>query len=146
MRNNESNEKIYSIILKKRSFLFHVIASILTFGIWILLYWAIYWNCKLNHTKFMEDFNSKHDLVKEKKNINKCPKCGSTNLSIQMVNSKKNKFILTRLILFLIKFILFLFNWILWIISLLIPGMKKNKDTTKKIVICQNCGNSWNIR
>ena len=73
-----------------------------------------------------------------------CPKCGSTNISYQViqtgaVTSTKNKgclFGIGRMLLIICTFGL----WYLF-------GKKKSKSktkfTNKKVAICQNCGHQW---
>ncbi len=79
-----------------------------------------------------------------------CPKCGSTNVNVQMVSESqlKNKH---KSILYWI-FIGWWWRPILWV-CLTIPmllgslfGHKKQKLVTKhkSMAVCQNCGNSWN--
>lgn len=74
-----------------------------------------------------------------------CPKCGSNNVNIQIINEIKikKKGCLWGIITFFIKLILFLFNLLLWLISLLIPKKQKVKVKQTKICVCQNCGHSW---
>lgn len=71
----------------------------------------------------------------------KCPKCGSNNVTFQLVNEQKKRGCLASIIVFFIKLILFIVSIIIWLISLLIP--KSSKTKTKKYAICQNCGYSW---
>ena len=73
-----------------------------------------------------------------------CPKCGSTNVSFQVVqtgaitNTKKKGclFGIGRLILIICTCGL----WLLW-------GKKKSRSKTtyinEKIAVCQNCGHHW---
>lgn len=65
-----------------------------------------------------------------------CPKCGSTNINVQMINEKQRRGC---------------FNIIMWIILaiftcgliLLIPILRGTGSKTKKYRICQNCGYNW---
>jgi hypothetical protein len=80
-----------------------------------------------------------------------CPKCSSNNVNIQMLNETHLK----RRHRSLISWLLFWW-WIellLWIIltiprlliALFMPKRHKTVTVTKKIAVCQNCGNSWKI-
>lgn len=79
----------------------------------------------------------------------KCPKCGSENVSIQVVTEVKEK--RKKRILYWL-FIGWWWEPILWIF-LTIPKLiyaifgRKTKVVTKvkRIAICQNCGHSWEI-
>lgn len=79
----------------------------------------------------------------------KCPKCGSENVSIQIVTEVKEK--RKKGILYWL-FIGWWWEPILWIF-LTIPKLiyaifgRKTKVVTKvkRIAICQNCGHSWEI-
>ena len=73
----------------------------------------------------------------------RCPKCGSNNVTIQLIQEQKRRGCLTAIIVFCIKLVLLLINLMIWLISLLLPKSKKTK--TNKYAICQNCGNSWKI-
>ena len=72
-----------------------------------------------------------------------CPKCGSNNVTIQLVNEQKKRGCLIALISLIIKIVLIFVSIILWLISLIIPTKRKTK--TNKYAICQNCGHSWKI-
>lgn len=79
----------------------------------------------------------------------KCPKCGSENVSIQMVTEtrlqKKHHGILYWL------FCGWLIDAALWffltiprlIVSIFRPRRYKVKTVSKKKAICQSCGKSW---
>ena len=73
-----------------------------------------------------------------------CPKCGSNNVTFQLVSVQKRRGCLSMIFVFFIKLLLFLISFVIWLISLLIPKIKKTK--TKKYAVCQNCGNSWEFR
>lgn len=81
----------------------------------------------------------------------KCPKCGSENTNIQMVSESQLKTKHHGVIWWL------LWGWY-WVplkwLFLTIPalilklfGHKRQKIVTKhkKMAVCQDCGNSWNI-
>ena len=71
-----------------------------------------------------------------------CPKCGSENVNISMVNSKV-KTNDTSLLTKMGRGFLILCTCGLW---LLVPKRKGNsKIKSKKTAICQGCGYSWNI-
>ena len=74
----------------------------------------------------------------------RCIKCGSENVNVQLVNESKRRGCLSSIISFTIKLILIFVSFILWIISLLIPKVKRIK--TNKYAVCQNCGYSWKIK
>lgn len=74
----------------------------------------------------------------------RCIKCGSENVTIQLVNEQKKRGCITSIISFVIKLMLFIVSFILWLISLLIPIKRKTKTT--KYAVCQNCGYSWKIK
>lgn len=73
-----------------------------------------------------------------------CPKCGSNNVTFQLVQEQKKRGFFKFIFHLIIKFILLIFNLILWLISLLIPKARKTK--TSKYAICQNCGYSWKVK
>lgn len=76
----------------------------------------------------------------------KCPKCGSENVNIQMIqegatSKTRNKGCLYSLG----RGLLILCTLGLWCIF----GKKKSKTKTtfknKKVAVCQNCGNEWDV-
>lgn len=76
----------------------------------------------------------------------KCPKCGSENVNIQVVqtgakSSTKNKGCLFTLG----RWLLIICTCGLWLIF----GRKKSKTTTKfqskKVAICKSCGHQWDV-
>lgn len=73
-----------------------------------------------------------------------CPRCGSNNVTFQMVSIHKNRGCIISMIIFFIKLVLFIFSFVLWLISLLIP--KNHKTKVKKYAVCQSCGYSWNFK
>lgn len=74
-----------------------------------------------------------------KNNVNMCPKCKSTNLVYQPINEVhlKNKH---RGCLWWICF-----GWISWL-AIFIPHRKKTVNKVKTMCVCQNCGNTWNVK
>lgn len=73
----------------------------------------------------------------------RCIKCGSENVSVQLINEQKKRSCIITIITFIIKLIILCISFILWLISLLIPIKRKSK--TNKYAVCQNCGYSWKI-
>lgn len=81
-----------------------------------------------------------------------CPKCGSTNINIQVVNESHlvNKH--HSLIWWLIIGCWWVFvKWLFFTLPALIFKIfgigkrKKIKNITKKVAICQECSNTWHI-
>lgn len=80
-----------------------------------------------------------------------CPKCGSANVNIQVVNETKLIDKHHGCIWWLI------IGWwwipIKWlyltipalIVKIFIPKRQKVKTTQHRVCVCQNCGNSWNV-
>lgn len=83
----------------------------------------------------------------------KCPKCGSENVNVQIVEkhslSKKGKGLVWWLFI----------GWWWWIIDLMLwffltiprlfvqilkPSKYKMKSKTVSVCVCQNCGHNWN--
>lgn len=89
--------------------------------------------------------------VEEKPKENICPKCGSSNINYQIINEVKIKN--NGMGCFYWLFIGWWLEIILWVyftiprLLFLIFSSQKPKiiNVTKKIAICQNCGNSWDI-
>ena len=73
-----------------------------------------------------------------------CPKCMSNNVTFQLVQEQKKRGCLTVIFTFTIKLILFFITFLIWLVSLLIPKVRKTK--TMKYAVCQNCGYSWKIK
>ena len=80
-----------------------------------------------------------------------CEKCGSNNVQIQVVNESK---LVTKhhgvMWWLFISWWWIPIKWILLTIPALLAAIfvgkrKKIKNITKKMAICQNCGNHWNI-
>ncbi len=82
---------------------------------------------------------------------NTCPKCGSTNTMIQVVNEQelKNKhhgafwWICIGWWWILIKWLFFTLPAL--IIKILKPKKKKIKNKTITKCVCQDCGHNWNV-
>ena len=79
-----------------------------------------------------------------------CPKCGSNNVNIQVVNeshlSKAHHGIGWWLCIgwWWIPMKWFCFFWLALIFKIFgVGGRKKIVNTTKKIKVCQNCGHTW---
>ena len=80
-----------------------------------------------------------------------CPKCGSNNVNLQVINESKLVKAHHNVIWWLLigwwwiplKWICFF--WVALIFKIFGVGKKnKIKNTTKKVCVCQNCGNTWN--
>lgn len=65
-----------------------------------------------------------------------CPRCGSDNVQVQIVQEHKYGSFLTLLV----RLALFIINFIVWLVSLLV---KTPRIKNKTMAICNNCGNSW---
>ena len=80
-----------------------------------------------------------------------CPKCGSTDVTIQMVTDydMKNKhhgiiwWICVGCWWVPLKWILFTIPAL--IVKIFKPKRQKIKTTTRKMCVCQTCGHSWEI-
>lgn len=80
-----------------------------------------------------------------------CPKCGSTNVSVQMVTDTqlKNKHHGVIWWVF-VGWWWLMIKWIFLTIPALIvkifrPKRQKVVQTTRKMAVCQACGHSWEI-
>lgn len=81
-----------------------------------------------------------------------CPKCNSNNVNIQMINQTFQKTKHKGLLYWL--FIGWWLELCLWLfltvprllIALFVPKRKKIYNVTKKMAVCQNCGNSWEVK
>ena len=81
-----------------------------------------------------------------------CPNCNSDNISIQVVNEShlvaKHHGILWWL---LIGWWWIFIKWLIFTVPALIFKIfgigkrQKIKNVTKKVAVCQSCGNSWNV-
>ena len=84
--------------------------------------------------------------------IKQCPKCNSNNVNIQMINQTFQK--TKHKSLFYWLFIGWWLELCLWffltiprlLIALFVPKRKKIYNVTKKMAVCQNCGNSWEVK
>lgn len=81
-----------------------------------------------------------------------CPKCGSSNVNIQIVNeshliNKHHGFIWWLLVGWWWIFIKWLFFTLPALIFKIfgIGKRKKIKNVTKKIAVCQECSSSWHL-
>lgn len=75
-----------------------------------------------------------------------CPKCGSENVSIQLVQVSAKSRTKGKGCLYTIgRWFLIICTGGLWLLF----GKKKTKTTTKfinrKVAICQGCGNQWDM-
>ena len=80
-----------------------------------------------------------------------CPKCGSENCSVQVVTEttikqKKHGVLYWLIIGWWLQPILWIFLTLpMLIISIFKPKKYKIQNTQKKVVVCNSCGNSWNV-
>ena len=80
-----------------------------------------------------------------------CPKCGSSNISVQMMSDiqlkRKHHNIFWWIIIgwwfTIIKWIFF--TPIALIIKIFAPKKQKIKQTNYSVCVCQNCGNNWRV-
>ena len=81
----------------------------------------------------------------------KCKKCGSENVNIQVVNEShlvtKHHGIIWWIF---IGWWWVFFKWLFLTIPALFTAIfigkrKKIKNVTKKMYVCQNCGNTWQV-
>ena len=80
-----------------------------------------------------------------------CPKCGSNNVNIQVINEVK----LVTKHHGIIWWIFVSWWWIpiKWLVltvpalfaTIFIGKRKKAKNIRKKLYVCQNCGNTWKV-
>jgi len=81
----------------------------------------------------------------------KCSKCGSENVTVQVVTEtelkqKKHGIIYWLLIGWWLKPILWFFLTLpMLIIAIFRPKKYKTKTHTKKVAVCNSCGKSWNV-
>lgn len=81
----------------------------------------------------------------------KCPKCGSENVTVQVVTETELKKKRRGIIWWcLIGFWWVPIKWIFLTIPALIvkifaPKRYKLKTHTKKVAVCNNCGKSWEV-
>lgn len=76
----------------------------------------------------------------------KCKKCGSENVKIYYVSTgSSTKVICTSLVRKIVRFTLIFVTCGLWCF---VPKRKENVKTKvkhKKMAVCQDCGNVWNV-
>lgn len=81
----------------------------------------------------------------------KCPKCGSENVTVQVVTETELKEKKHGLIWWIcvgwwwipIKWLVFTLPAL--IIAIFKPKKYKTKTISKKVAVCNNCGKSWNV-
>lgn len=78
-----------------------------------------------------------------------CPKCGSANVNVTVINEAKLKrkhgFVWWLFIGWWWRLIWFIvFGW-WYLLFRLIRGNKKIVNVQKTVAVCQNCGHSWKI-
>lgn len=81
----------------------------------------------------------------------KCPKCGSENVTVQVVTETELKEKKHGAIWWLcvgwwwipIKWLVFTLPAL--IIAIFKPKKYKTKTHSKKVAVCNNCGKSWNV-
>ena len=79
-----------------------------------------------------------------------CPKCGSSNINVQMVSETKLKKKHHGIIYWIcFGWLIEIFLWIFLTLPMLIiaifrPKKYKTKTKHKSMCVCQNCGNHWN--
>ncbi len=75
-----------------------------------------------------------------------CPKCNSTNVTVQTVttsmNTRKRKM---GCLWGIGRTLLIIFTFGLWLIVGKAKGQSKTKVKNKTVCICQNCGNTWYV-
>ena len=80
-------------------------------------------------------------------NVMKCKKCGSENVSIQMVEETKKKrkgIIYWIFIGWWLEAIMWIFLTLPWLIIKIFKP-KRNKTKATKQAICQSCGYNWKL-
>lgn len=75
-----------------------------------------------------------------------CPKCGGTNVNVQIVQTGASTNTKKKGCLFgLMRALLIICTCGLWLVF----GKKKEKSKTtyenRKVAVCSSCGNSWNV-
>ncbi len=74
-----------------------------------------------------------------------CPKCGSNNVTFQIVQTGAVTKTKKKGCLFgLVRLILIICTCGLWLLFGKKKAKSKTKYTNEKIAICQNCGHQWN--
>lgn len=75
-----------------------------------------------------------------------CPKCGSTNVNVQVVQvGGKSKVRNTGCLWSIGRLCLIICTCGLWLLIGRRKGTNNIKFKNETIVICQDCGNKWNI-
>ena len=75
-----------------------------------------------------------------------CPKCGSNNVNVQMVNEgAKTKHNGRGCLWECGRLLLILCTAGLWLLVGRSKGKSKTKIINKKMAICQACGNTWEL-
>lgn len=77
-----------------------------------------------------------------------CSRCGSTNVSISVINEVRQKARHGFWWWILIGWwwrILWFFCFGMWYFLFLLIRGKKTVNVQKKVAVCQQCGNSWTI-
>jgi len=73
-----------------------------------------------------------------------CPKCGSENVNVQMVqDSAKSKHNGRGIIWKFCRLLLIICTCGLWLIVGKSKGKTKTKIKNKSVCVCQSCGHSW---
>ena len=82
-----------------------------------------------------------------------CPNCNSSNINIQIINESHLVANHHSLLWWLLIGWWWIFvKWLIFTIPALIFKIfgigkrQKIKNTTKKVAVCQSCGNSWDIQ
>lgn len=68
-----------------------------------------------------------------------CPKCGSRNVSVQVVENQKKRGCFASLMWILLAVT------IVGLILLLIPALSRKGSKTLTFAVCQNCGHRWKV-
>ena len=79
----------------------------------------------------------------------RCPKCGSQNVNVQVVNEMQLKNAHHGILWWLFVGWWWIFvKWIFFTIPALfaafLPKRQKIRNKQKGVWVCQNCGNTWN--
>jgi hypothetical protein len=69
----------------------------------------------------------------------RCPKCGSENVNVQVVNEVKHR----GCLMLLVHIFLIIITFGLWWIVPILRGGARSK--TKSYAVCQSCGNRWKV-
>lgn len=77
-------------------------------------------------------------LLSEKSGL-VCPKCGSRNVSVQVVEKQKKMGCFASLMWILLAVT------IVGLILLLIPALSRKGSKTLTFAVCQNCGHRWKV-